>query len=66
MIAHGQALRTKHKYTFRVNFSRQPCLLKTSLLRKLQGRPSPAEAPPIGQIHPYSKIALIFEPLKGF
>ena len=37
----------------------------TSLLRRLQGRPSPAEAPPIGQIHPFSKIAITFEPLKG-
>ena len=34
----------------------------TSLLRRLQGRPSPAEAPPIGKIHPFSKMAVIFEP----
>ena len=25
-----------------------------------------AEAPPIGQIHPFSKIAVTFEPLEGF
>ena len=29
-------------------------------------RPSPAEASPIGQIHPFSKMAVTFEPLKGF
>ena len=39
---------------------------ETSLLRKLQGRPSPAEAPPISKIHPFSKIAITFEPLMGF
>ena len=39
---------------------------RTSLLRRLQGRPSPAKAPPIGRIHPFSKIAVTFEPLKGF
>jgi hypothetical protein len=39
---------------------------KTSLLRRLQGRPSPAEAPPIGKIHPSSKRAVTFEPLMGF
>ena len=39
---------------------------KTSLLRRLQGRPSPAEAPPIGKIHPFSKMAVTFEPLMGF
>ena len=29
-------------------------------------RPSTAEAPPIGKIHPFSKMALTFEPLIGF
>ena len=33
---------------------------------RLQGTPSPAEAPPIGQIHPFSKRAVTFEQLKGF
>ena len=40
--------------------------VKTSLLRRLQGRPFPAEAPPIGKIHPFSKMAVTFEPLMGF
>ena len=40
--------------------------LITSLLRRLQGRPSPAEAPPIDKTHPFSKIAVTFEPLRGF
>ena len=29
-------------------------------------RPSTAEAPPIAKIHPFSKMAVTFEPLKGF
>ena len=29
-------------------------------------RPSTAEAPPIGKIHPFSKMAVTFEPLIGF
>ena len=29
-------------------------------------RPSTAEAPPTGEIHPFSKIAVTFEPLIGF
>ena len=29
-------------------------------------RPSPDEAPPIGKIHPFSKMAVTFEPLMGF
>ena len=38
--------------------------MKTSLLRRLQGRPSPAEAAPIVQINLFSKMAVTFEPLK--
>jgi hypothetical protein len=33
---------------------------------RLQGRPSPAEAQPIEKIHPFSKIAVTFEPLNVF
>ena len=29
-------------------------------------RPSPAEASPIGQINPFSEMAVTFEPLMGF
>ena len=29
-------------------------------------RPSPHEAPPIGKIHPFSKMAVTFEALMGF
>ena len=29
-------------------------------------RPSPAEVSPIGQIFPFSKMAITFEPLMGF
>ena len=29
-------------------------------------RPSTAEAPPIGKINPFSKMAVTFEPLIGF
>ena len=43
-----------------------PNMYKPSLLRRLQGTPSPAEAPPIGKIRPFSKMAVTFEPLMGF
>ena len=42
------------KNTFVINLS----INKTSLLRRLQGRPSPAEASPIGKRHPFSKTAV--------
>ena len=40
--------------------------VKTSLLRRLQAQTLPAEAQPIGKVHPFSKIAVAFEPLMGF
>ena len=39
---------------------------KTSLLRRLQVQTLPDATPPIGQIHPFSKMAVPFEPLMGF
>ena len=39
---------------------------ETSLLRRLQGKPSPAEAPPMGKIHPFSKMTITFEQLMRF
>ena len=39
---------------------------KTSLLRWRQAQTLPDATPPIGQIHPYSKMALTFEPLEVF
>ena len=39
---------------------------ETSLLRRLQEQTLPDEAPLIGKIHPFSKMAVTFEPLKGF
>ena len=43
-----------------------PYLLKTSLLRKLQAQTLPDATPPVGEIHPFSKLAVTCEPLKGF
>ena len=40
--------------------------LKTSLLRRLQAQTLPDEAPPEGKIHPFSKIAITFEPIQWF
>ena len=40
--------------------------IKTSLLRRLQAQTLPDEAPPKGKIHPFSKMAVTFEPLMGF
>jgi hypothetical protein len=39
---------------------------ETSLLRRLQAQTLPDEAPPIGKIHPFSKMAITFEQLMGF
>ena len=36
--------------------------IETSLLRRLQSQTLPLEAPPVGKIHPFSKIAVTFEP----
>ena len=40
-------------------------LIKTSLLRRLQVEILPEATPTIGQIHPFSKMTVTFEPLKG-
>jgi hypothetical protein len=40
--------------------------LKTSLLRRLQAQTLPDEAPPIGKIHSFSKMAVTFKPMMGF
>ena len=39
---------------------------ETSLLRKLKTQTLPNEAPPMGKIHPFSKIAVTFEPVMRF
>ena len=41
-------------------------IFKTSLLRRLQAQTLPDATPPIGKIHPFSKMAITFEPLKQF
>ena len=41
-------------------------ITKTSLLRRLQAQTLPNETPPIGKIHPYSKITVTFEPIQLF
>ena len=39
---------------------------KTSLLHRLKAQTLPDEAPLIGKINPFSKMAVNFEPLMGF
>ena len=39
---------------------------KTSLLRRLQAQILPFATPPIGKYHPFSKIAVTFEPIIQF
>ena len=41
-------------------------IYKTSLLRRLQTQTLPNEAPSIGKTHPFSKIAVTFEPVMPF
>ena len=41
-------------------------LSKTSLLRRMQAQALSDATPPIGQIHTFSKMTVIFEPLMGF
>ena len=41
-------------------------LTETSLLRRMQAQTLPDATPPIGKLHPVSKMAITFEPLLGF
>ena len=41
-------------------------LIITRLLRRLQAQTLPGEAPPIGKIHPFGRIAVSFEPEMRF
>ena len=43
-----------------------PNIVETSLLRRLQEQTLPNEAPPVGKIHSFSKIAETFEPVMRF
>ena len=43
-----------------------PCLLLTCLLRRLQAQTVSDAAPPRGKIHPFSKIAVTFQPVMRF
>ena len=49
-------------------FVEQPLALavssKASLLRMLQTQTLPDDTPPVGKIHPFSKIAVTFEPVQ--
>ena len=40
-------------------------IYETRWCSPVDSRPSTAEAPPIGKIHPFSKMAATFEPLIG-
>ena len=44
----------------------RPTLIKQACCAGCRLRPSPAEASPLGQIQPFSKMAVTFEPLMGF
>ena len=39
---------------------------QTSLLRRVQAQTLPDATPPIGQMHPFSKMTITFKPLIGF
>ena len=41
-------------------------LKKISLLLRLQAQTLPDATPPIGKIHPFSKMAVPFKPVMGF
>ena len=41
-------------------------IMKQACCAGCRRRPSPAEAPQIGKIHPFCKMAVNFEPLRGF
>ena len=40
--------------------------ITTNLLHRLQAQTLPDATPPIGKIHPFSKMAITFEPLMHF
>ena len=48
------------------NYQLQEVCLQTSLLRRLQAQTLPDEAPPVGKIYQFSKIAVTFEPIQRF
>ena len=48
-----------------LTFASVPCW-QTSLLRRLQAQTLPNATPPIGKIYPFSKMAVIFEPVMQF
>ena len=41
-------------------------VVQTSLLHMVQAQTLPDEAPQVGKIHPFSKIAVTFEPIQQF
>ena len=38
--------------------------LGTSLLRRLQAQILPVATPPVGKLHPFSKVSVTFEPIQ--
>ena len=57
---HAHTSVIKHTENFSLKFE------QTSLLRRLQAQTLPDEAPPIGKIHSFSKMALTFKLLWDF
>ena len=53
-------------YAWSVNEDDSQDIIETSLLRRLQAQTLPNEAPPIGKMHPFGKMAVNFQPLMGF
>ena len=62
---HSRGVPVYHSYYAR-KATKLPIGNRTSLLRRLQAQTLPDEAPPIGKIHPFTKMAITFEPLMGF
>ena len=64
-IVHCSALYYKSMYILQIMFCF--CIVfETSLMRRLQLQTLPDATPPMGKIHPFSKIAVTFEPLMRF
>ena len=67
LVSQGLEQKQIHTYLGSFSLSRKlhVNLHKKACCAGCRRRPSPAEAPSIGKIHPFSKMAITFEPVMG-
>ena len=69
-LGHGRAVTCQGaeflQYKGIIRVRENMLIFQHCLLRRLQAQTLPHATPPIGQIHPFSKMAVTFEPQMGF